>query len=116
MLGVSIVRGTEQILLDSLLKRRPLQLNHHYRCSCGKATLLLPMCLECSKLEISELEGEDPTEVDIPDEPQILAFAQQTGCVLHLTKEQLAILILYAQTHKRAGTWYRQGELWCHGK
>ena len=46
LLGVSTVKGTEQILLDSLLKRRPLQLNHHYRCSCGKATLLLPMCLE----------------------------------------------------------------------
>ena len=44
------VKGTEEILLDALLKRKTLRLNHQYRCVCGRATLLLPLCLDCSKL------------------------------------------------------------------
>ena len=49
LLGVLRVKRIEEVFLDTLLKRKTLRLNHHYRCVCGRATLHLPFCLECSK-------------------------------------------------------------------
>ena len=59
-------------------------------CVCGRSTLLLPFCLECSKSEQLEVQDEeDPDEVDIPEEPMQAATYQQTGVVIHLRRRQL---------------------------
>jgi len=78
LLGVSRVQGTQQILLHRLLNSKALQLNHHYSCSCGKAILLLPLCvLECSKLEIAELETKGPCGWTSPMRPSRWDFASR---------------------------------------
>ena len=81
-------------------------------CVCGHATLLLPLCLECSKLEILELEVEGPTEVDIPDEPIQAAVYEQVSIVIHLRKTELESLMRKAESRQQWRTWIREGELW----
>ena len=101
-------KGTEAIFLDTLLKRKTLSLNHHYRCVCGRATLLLPFCLECSKIELSEIPGEeDPDEVDIPDEPTQAAVYQQTGRVIHLKRRKVEDLFRQVEGRVRKQVWER---------
>ena len=112
LLGVLRVKGTEDIFLDTFLKRKTFRLNHHHRCVCGRATLLLPFCLACSKIELSEAQvEEDLDEVDIPDEPMQAAVYQQTGVLMHLKRRKLEELFRQVEGRARKQFWERDGEL-----
>jgi len=82
-------------------------------CVCGRSTLLLPFCLECSKSEQLEVQDEeDPDEVDIPEEPMQAAIYQQTGVVIHLRRRQLEELFREAAGLARKQGWQKVGALW----
>ena len=63
-------------------------------------------------LEILELEVEDPTEVDIPDEPIQAAIYEPVSIVMHLKKTELESLMRKAESHQQWRIWVREGELW----
>ena len=55
---------------------------------------------------------EDPTEVDIPDEPIQAAVYEQVSIVVHLRKTELESLMRRADSRQQWRTWVREGELW----
>ena len=58
-----------------------------------------------AKLEISEMEVEDPTEVDIPDEPIQAAVYERVSIVMHLRKNELESLMRRAESRQQWRTW-----------
>ena len=112
LLNGVIVKGAEQILLDALIRRRPLQLNHHYVCPCGKTTLLLPMCPACTALDQAE-EAADR----LPQEPQsdeaegdqVASLADGRGPVLHFKREGFGGLVSSWWSRTTAEHWLGKG-------
>ena len=113
VLGVTCVKGAEQVLLDTLLQRRPLQLNHHYACPCGRPTMLLPMCSQCTALKMADEAGDKLVEEPPSDEEIVVAFSRKVGPVLHLRRGAVEKLLngRSSRPHDKSG-WVQEEDVW----